>query len=294
MRTDLAMEAFGGRSDLAGIREEVALFGSIEISRITVETEQASRALDKPIGRYITLTVPENAVSDAAFRTHLARCAAGELHRLLCSRSDEDGLVVGLGNRYVTPDALGPRTAEHVFATRHILKRKKELLPEGTRAVSSFAPNVLGVTGMETVEVVSGLIGTVKPAFVLFIDSLASVDSRHIGRVIQLNDSGISPGAGIGNFQTALSLRTVGVPVLAMGVPLVVSGETIVANALSRTGRRTDPTRTLAALPEDVKALIVTPKDVDALVSDLAKVLSEAVNLALHGRNYRALEQLLS
>lgn len=165
------------------------------------------------------------------------------------------------------------------------------------RTVTAFTTGVLGVTGMETVEVVKGLVSSVRPDIVLIVDALASMQTDHIGNVIQMNDSGINPGAGIGNFRTELNIETLGVPVITMGIPLVVSSATIAIDALKNIV--TD--RVIKQIVEEVQKntssqmlnMIVSPKDIDAMVNDGAKIISHSVNLALHGEQYDKLEKLL-
>ncbi|HPF54306.1 MAG TPA: GPR endopeptidase [Clostridia bacterium] len=285
MRTDLAKEAWLDSGRIKGVAEEVALEGEIEISSVTVTGKYASERLDKPKGRYVTLTTAAEAFSDAKCRAHLARCTAVQLCRLM-QGSVGSVMTAGLGNRKVTPDALGPKTVEHVFVTRHILKHLPDMLPVGTREVTAFTPNVLGVTGMETAEVILGLIDVIRPEMVVIVDALASSDMTHIGRVVQMNDSGIAPGAGIGNFRKLISRESVGVPVIALGVPLVVSAQTIVREAVG-------PENLRGVSLGRIGDMIVTPKDIDALVADSAKLLSQALNLCLHGENYANLEALL-
>lgn len=297
MRTDLAKEASKNFPNCEGISEEVAFEDGIEVSRILVQTKEASRLLDKPMGRYITITFVKNALSDRDARKRIAHCAAKELMRMQTMSKDASVLVIGLGNRYVTPDALGPKVAEKTFVTRHIKLFCKEILTEDVRTVTAFSTGVLGVTGMETAEVVSGLVSTIMPDVVLIVDALASIEAEHIGNVIQMNDSGISPGAGIGNFQTSLNRDTLGVPVITMGMPLVVSSGTIVIDALSRLANDRELAYIIEqvekGLSQDFLNMVVSPKDIDAMVNDGAKLVSHAINLTLHGEQYGDLEKLL-
>lgn len=197
------------------------------------------------------------------------------------ARIVKSAMIVGLGNRYVTADALGTRTAEYVLVTRHIHMHMRDILPKGTPVTSSFCASVLGVTGMETAEVVSALTEKIRPGVVILIDSLAAASTEHIGCVIQCNDSGIAPGAGVGNFRTMLTRSLLHVPVIAVGVPTVVSAETIVKESGVK---ETNPKSA---------ELIVAPKDIDAVIKDLSRVLSDAINLMLFGDSYPELEKLL-
>jgi spore protease len=280
MRTDLAKESTIQQANIEGIREEIEQKDGAEILRIDVLTGEAAEKLDKPIGRYVTLTAAKTDMMDRMRRAALAKMLADELRNM--TGNFRSAMVIGLGNRYVAADALGTKTAEHVFVTRHIHAHMKELLPEGTPVVSAFCANVLGVTGMETVEVVSALSHEIRPDLVILIDSLAASRIEHLGCVIQCNDSGIAPGAGVGNFRSVLSEETLHIPVLAIGVPLVVSAETI----LEGFGCDTDK-------EEDLKFMIVAPKEIDAMVKDASRVLADGINLALFGDNYTELEKLL-
>lgn len=280
MRTDLAMESKTRMNGLKGVREETQTVDGIGITRIDVLDRNASELLDKPIGRYVTLKAAPLDFADRDRRTEIASVLSKELRAM--TKCVSNAMIVGLGNRFVTADALGTKTAEYVLVTRHVHLHMADLLPKGTPVTSSFCANVLGVTGMETAEVVSALTEKIRPDIVILIDSLAAASAEHIGCVIQCNDSGIAPGSGVGNFRTMLTSRSLQVPVIALGVPTVVSAETIV--------------RENGCAPADdaaIRDLIVAPKDIDALIRDLSRVLSDAINLMLFGENYPELEKLL-
>lgn len=281
MRTDLAKESRMQIPASSGIREQTEQKDGFEILRIDVLTEDAAKRLDKPIGRYISVTADPVSMMDRDRRSALSKVLSNELRSLI--EPSKSTLVVGLGNRYIAADALGTKTAEYIFVTRHIHMHMQDVLPKGTPVVSAFCANVLGVTGMETVEVVSALSKQIEPDVVILIDSLAASSIAHLGCVIQCNDSGIAPGAGVGNFRTILSRETLGVPVIAIGVPLVVSAEAILQSA----GCKTCNDRA------DVSDLIVTPKDIDAMVKDCSRVLSEGINRTLFGDSYSEIEKLL-
>lgn len=277
MRTDLAKEAKVNFPDLAGIREEVYEKAGKTCTRISVETEEAARRLDKPMGIYTTVSFPYETLLSVDERMSAAQFVADEL-RILLPETGEI-LAVGLGNRYITADALGTKTVENVLITRHIREQFADILPNGTRSVCAFCTGVLGVTGMETIEVVTALCEKIRPAAVVIVDSLAANKPEHIGTVIQMNDTGISPGAGIGNFQTTLNRQTVGVPVIALGMPLVI-GMDVLQNDYG-------------SLKQRGSGYSVTPKDIDLLVKDAAKLLSLSLNLAFYGREYTSLQKLL-
>lgn len=280
MRTDLALESKAGSLHISGIKEENETEEGIEISRIDVVTAEAAEKIDKPIGRYVTLKAEPEDFMDRDRRTKIAELLSREL-RGMCDPI-HSAMVIGLGNRYVSADALGTKAAEYVLVTRHVHLHMKDLLPEGTPVTSAFCANVLGVTGMETAEVVSSLAAKIRPDVVILIDSLAAASVRHIGCVIQCNDSGIAPGSGVGNFRTMLTRDLLKVPVIALGVPTVVSADTIVRDYCSTERQNSS-----------LHDLIVAPKDIDALIRDLSRVLSDAVNLMLFGDSYPKLERLL-
>lgn len=279
MRTDLAMESKTAVREISGVSETTEEKNGILITRIDVLDGKAARILDKPIGRYVTLKASPMDFADRDRREAIAESLSKELRAMI--HGIRSAMVVGLGNRYVTADALGTKTAEYVLVTRHIHMHMRDILPYGTPVTSSFCANVLGVTGMETAEVVSALTERIRPDAVILVDSLAAAQTEHIGCVIQCNDSGIAPGAGVGNYRTMLTRDLLKVPVIAVGVPTVVSTETIV-----RESGATDPNRKW-------NDLIVAPKDIDAVIKDLSRVLSDAINLMLFGDNYAHLEKLL-
>lgn len=209
-------------------------------------------------------------------------------------------MVIGLGNRFVTPDALGPETADRIYVTRHIRTNAPELAPQGMRAVSAMAPGVLGTTGMETVEVVKGLVEHAKPAAVICVDALAARSTDRIHRTVQLSDTGISPGSGIGNMRDTLNRETLGVPVIAIGIPMVVYAATIAADTIGMVAQRTGlpDNEALRALVDEVVRehfgpMIVTPKDIDLLTEDAAEILSNGINRMLHRAYYAEIEALL-
>ena len=298
IRTDMAREALARHTGVAGVEEQKEERGGIAVSRIRIVSEEGARRLDKPIGTYVTLETTGDMLtqSDA-----LARCISEELAALL-SGVRGHVLVVGLGNREVTPDSLGPRTAEKLFVTRHIRAFAPELAPDGMRDVSAIVPGVLGVTGLETVEVVRGVVTSIRPEAVLCIDALCSERAERITDVVQLNDSGLLPGAGVGNRQQGLNRETLGVPVYALGVPTVVYASAIAAETIRQIEQKTgvaDEAASLSSFAEELIAqrmgdLIVTPKEIDRLIEDASARLANGINRALHAAHYEELHALLS
>ena len=290
-RTDMAREALSQCPELRGVEQENETKGGIQISRIYVCSEGAERKLNKPRGRYITLTLPEGGLNNKDMRANAGCCLAKELSDLMGQAKNV--LVIGLGNRHVTPDALGPQTVENLFVTRHVQKNFPDMLPAGTKTVAAFAAGVMGVTGLETAEAVTGVASVLQPDLIVAVDALASMESEHVGAMVQLNDTGISPGAGVGNYRAGLNQRTMGVPVVALGIPLVLTAEAILYSCLEHLGAGELFHRAKKALDESFLSMCVTPKDIDAMVKDGATLLSFGLNLALFGENYTTLEGLL-
>lgn len=302
-RTDLAREArdLAGGS-LEGIEQEEEQREGLRIERITIRTDTAAKRLDKPKGRYITIDADDIPSRDPQVFTAVSRRIAGELDGLLDDLpADADVMVIGLGNRFVTPDALGPETADRIYVTRHIRTDAPELAPKGLRAVSAMAPGVLGTTGMETVEVVKGLVEHARPAAVICIDALAARSTDRVNRTVQLSDSGISPGSGIGNLRDTLSQETLGVPVIAIGIPMVVYAATIAADTIGLIAERAqiadggEALRSLAGevVREHFGPLIVTPKEIDLLIDDAAEMLAGGINQMLHRAYFTEIQALL-
>lgn len=301
-RTDLARESreLAG-NDLQGVSQSKEQHGPLLVERIVIETPEAADRLDKPQGRYITIDADNLSDREPEVFTALSERIAEELSNLLDGIPEQaDMMVIGLGNRFVTPDALGPETADRIYVTRHIRTNAPELAPQGMRAVSAMAPGVLGTTGMETVEVVKGLVEHAKPAAVICVDALAARSTDRIHRTVQLSDTGISPGSGIGNMQDTLNRETLGVPVIAIGIPMVVYAATIAADTICMVAQRTGlpDNEALRALVDEVVRehfgpMIVTPKDIDLLTEDAAEILSNGINRMLHRAYYAEIEALL-
>lgn len=270
IRTDLALEQKEMQSFVPdGVEMEEFDCSAAHISRITVKTQAGADALGKPIGRYITVEVPP--LSDHPdLNEELVCCIKNELAALLPTTGTV--LFAGLGNTEITPDALGPKTAAAVLATRHIdgeFARTVGL--EKLRSVAVLAPGVLGQTGMETGEILEGMVRKIRPAALIVADALASRRLSRLGCTIQMSDTGITPGAGVGNARREISRRTLGVPVIAIGIPTVVDAATLCYDLVGEHA---------AAEPRGAE-MIVTPKEIDLLIARAAKLLGHAVNCAL-------------
>jgi len=301
--TDLAKEARELCPDIPGISEETLQQDGVEISRITVETQQAARDLGKPMGHYITIEAEGLAQRDNDAFAAASKALSGELKRLLADIGEYgEVLITGLGNRAITPDSLGPRVVEHTFVTRHITTHMADSLIRQIRPVAAMAPGVLGVTGVETLEVVRGLVERTTPKAIIAIDSLASRRAARISTAIQISDTGIQPGSGVGNARLGLNQQELHVPVIAIGVPTVVMASTISQDTIrliaDETGLHQNEERWLDLAEKVVKEnfgpLIVTPKEIDMIVQDMARVLSDGINFALHEAYYEDIKELLS
>ncbi len=287
VRTDMALEASQEAGSIPGVHVSQWEEESVSITEVRVETEEAAQRLGKSVGTYLTLECEGVRRRDPAAREEVQNVLGEEIARLL--PPDEQGapvLVVGLGNRRVTPDSLGPKTVDGTLVTRHLLRELPDKVDERLNPVCAIAPGVMGATGLETMETVSALVKEIHPRCLIVIDSLAARASSRVGVSIQLSDTGIQPGSGVGNHRRALNERELGVRVIALGMPTVVYAVTIARDALEILGEgETNP----AALDEVTKSLfeneigemIVTPREVDDMIDDAAQMLAGGINRAL-------------
>ena len=302
IRTDLAMESRELAGGLTGIATHTRQRGAIEETRVRIETEEAARALDKAQGTYITLAHPGLAQCPAEERLEMSRAIRDALRGLL--PPDGDLLVVGLGNRHMTADALGSRVLEDLLVTRHLKDLPDENLYGRLRGVCAAAPGVLGVTGLETAEVVKGIVEKVRPAAVIAIDALAARESSRICNTVQITDTGIRPGSGVGNHRAGLTKETLNVPVIALGVPMVVYASVIARDALGLLLQDIGMDEEAHAQAVDtlidrltrqgMGELVVTPREVDELVGRVGRIIADGLNLAFQPRLSEEEIQLLS
>ena len=272
LRTDLAIETPEIHKQTSGISLFTSHYREAHISRITVDTPQAAAQIGRPIGQYVTVELPPLSDSEEELEDYAIRIG-GELAMML----PESGtiLVIGLGNDRITPDAVGPQAASRVLATRHIRKEfARSMGLEGLRPTAVAIPRVLGQTGMETAEVVRGLCNTIKPSAVIAIDALAAAQVSRLGCTVQLCDSGIAPGSGVGNDRQALNRDTLSIPVIGIGVPTVVDARSL---AIELTG---DYESEPAVTPRGC-AMMVTPREIDVVIRRAAQLIAMAINFAL-------------
>ena len=308
IRTDLALEQKerfeSDNVEVQGVvlEESYDEEREIRITTVKIETEKGAKTMGKPVGTYITMEAPNLAVPDEGYHEEVSE----ELMKFLQKFIDKDKkdysvLVVGLGNRMVTPDALGPYVADNLNITRHIVKEygKYAMGEEEVHLISAIVPGVMAQTGMETVEIIRGVVRETEPDIVIAIDALAARSSKRLNRTIQIADKGINPGSGVGNHRNAITEETVGVPVIAIGVPTVVDAATIVNDTMENLIAALETSETLRGVGvvmqgynaaekyELVKELIsphlngmfVTPKDIDETVKRISFTISEALNM---------------
>lgn len=307
IRTDLAVELKEMyrekyKKELDGVIAEEKTSENIKITKVTVKNEEGAKAIGKPKGVYITLDLPELNQFDGDIMDEAAHQLAESLKEIITVEKDKAILVVGLGNSEITPDALGPKVVSKLMITRHLTKMMPGSIDESINSVCSLAPGVLGTTGIETLEIIKGLVDRIKPQLVICVDALASRKMERLNRTIQIGNTGIAPGAGVGNKRKEINLNSLGVPVIAIGVPTVVDAATIANDTLdlflkeinkyateesslfkmlsSVDGRQREG-MIREILNPYVGDLMVTPKDVDAHIEGISKIISTGINLCL-------------
>ena len=320
IRTDLAMEQKerfeSDHVEVSGVvlEEEYDEEREIKITTVRIETENGAKMMGKPVGTYLTLEVPDMASADDGYHREISETLAGFLEKYVENEetkkehSKEKGysiLTVGLGNREVTPDALGPYVVDQLNITRHMVQEYGRYgVEEESRIVSAIVPGVMAQTGMETAEIVRGVVKETKPDMILVIDALAARSSKRLNRTIQISDAGIHPGAGVGNHRSVITKETMGIPVIAIGVPTVVDAATIVNDTMENFIAALETSENLKGVGvvlqgynsaekyELVKELIaphlngmfVTPKDIDETIRRISYTVSEALNLLFSGK----------
>jgi len=299
--TDLALEATAAirgdaHAEITGVRMVEKKLEAGTVTRVDVLSPIGEHSVGKPMGRYITIDSPGLRRRNRDLQMAVGEILTNELASMFTLGSNGSALVVGLGNWKATPDALGPRVTEKLLVTRHVKDYVPADVAGGLRSVAALSPGVLGITGIETAEIISGVVQHIRPDVVICIDALAARSIDRIGTTVQVTDTGINPGSGIGNQRKALNQETIGVPVIAIGVPTVVHAATIahdsmeaLAAAYQQRGflpmyQSPEERRKLLqeVLPPAVGDLVVTPKEVDDLIDDMAKVIAGSLNAVLH------------
>lgn len=285
-RTDLAVEAkelwresAEKQTELKGVKSREKESNGFKVTTVDIIDEEGAQALSKPIGTYITMEIDSLLRREDNAFTLGAQTLGAEISELLKLKEKDSVLVVGLGNEAITPDAIGPKTAKNTMVTRHLVEKMPEEFGS-MRRVSVLVSGVLGTTGIESAEFIKAVVDKMKPDQVIVVDALASRKLARICRTVQLADTGIVPGSGVGNSRAAINREKLGVPVTAIGVPTVVDAGTLAADLAEQAGAGD-------ISPEDMSSfggsMIVTPKEIDTNVNDISKLVGYGINLALHG-----------
>lgn len=311
VRTDLALEEKerfeSDDVEIQGVvlEEDYDEEQELKVTRVEIRTENGAKAMGKPVGTYLTLETPNLAIPDEETHMNIAARLCGYIGELIRKNTEEKDdlsvLVVGLGNRNVTPDALGPYVADHLSVTRHIVKEygKYAMGVDHANLISAIVPGVMGQTGMESTEIVRGIVNEIHPDLVIAVDALAARNSKRLNRTVQIADTGIHPGSGVGNHRSGLTEETLGVPVIGIGVPTVVDAATIVNDTMENFIAALETSDSLKGVGEVLRSynagekyefvkeliaphlngMFVTPKDVDEMIHHISHTISEALNM---------------
>lgn len=306
-RTDMADERIdiykevNNKNEIDGIvSKDVEISEKIKMTIVDIINENGSKALNKPMGRYVTIDVKKIRFLNDENREKLENCIIDNIKEILRKniKEDDEILVVGLGNLYSTPDALGTKVVQNLELTRHIKKYLPNSIDENARSVSAIVPGVLGTTGIDSIEIIQGVVEKIKPKAIIVIDSLASKSIERIGSSIQISDTGIAPGSGVGNKRPEINKETLNIPVIAIGVPTVVELATLVSDGinifidnLQEKAKSNDYLNELKneekydevkeALNVGDYNMIVTPKEIDDLIDNMKDLISKGINFAV-------------
>lgn len=299
VRTDLALEARESigeaESELRGVsvEEYYRETEDVRVTKVTINTRNAAKTMGKPMGIYVTMEAPAMVEPAEDYHREISKCLAEELLKLLPEEEEEQNiLVVGLGNREVTADALGPQTVDNLYITRHIVREYGKAAYSCNRMplLSALEPGVMAKTGMETAEIVKGVVSETKPDVLIVVDALAARSTKRLNRTIQITNTGIQPGSGVGNHRNALTKESLGVPVIAIGIPTVVDSATIVMDAMEKLlegEENVDAVKYMSRqqppFPE-LNNMYMTGKDIDAVIKRISFTVSEGINIAMEMR----------
>ena len=319
IRTDLALEEKerfeSDQVEVQGVvlEEEYDKEREIRVTTVRIETENGAKTMGKPVGTYLTIEAPNLSSPDEGIHREVSEELAKYLTEVMGkiipeNEHDKKVLVIGLGNRQATPDALGPYVADNLNITRHIVKEYgKYAAPEEMNCVvSAIVPGVMAQTGMETAEIIKGVVRETRPDLLIVVDALAARNSKRLNRTIQIADTGINPGSGVGNYRNAITKETIGVPVIAIGVPTVVDAVTIVSDTMENLLSALETSESLKGvglvlggyseaekyelikelIAPNLNSMFMTPKDIDETVKRLSYTISEGLNLAFSGQSF--------
>ena len=292
IRTDLALETTERfaeeNAEIRGVEvhEEYDEEKDVRTTVVKIVTENGAKSMGRPQGTYITIEAPELSTPDADYHREISEEISTHLRKLIDLKKEKSVLVVGLGNAAITADALGPQVVDNLLMTRHIIKEYglRGIKHEKMHRISGIAPGVMAQTGMETAEIVQGIVSETKPDVVVAIDALAARSVRRLSRTIQITDTGIHPGSGVGNHRNGLTEENLQVKVIGIGVPTVVDAATIVHDSMAHLLDALEETEQKEFLDEmiapNLYSMFVTPKDVDETIKYLSFMISEGLNIA--------------
>ena len=297
-RRDIYQKANNVEGQINGVEsEQEEIDENLRVERVKITNEEGEKAIGKPVGTYVTVDIKGLKIAQEEELEKAATVVSQELGKIIDNHIDKQGeiLVVGLGNIYVTPDSLGPKVINDIEVTRHIINYLPQYVEEGTRMVSAISPGVLGTTGIETVEILKGIVDNINPKLLIVIDALASRSIERISSTVQISDTGIVPGAGVGNTRSEISKNSLGIPVVAIGIPTVVETAVLVNDSLDLfieklqdEAKSNDYLNRLkeednyeeikeALIPKEYN-LIVTPKEIDELIENMTKIVATGIN----------------
>ena len=300
-RRDLYEKANNLKNGIEGIESQKEdVNEKIKIERVQILNEKGEKAIRKPIGTYVTIDVKDLKIATEEEMEKAGEVLTKELKNIVDKHvgSQDEVLVVGLGNIYVTPDSLGPKVINEIEVTRHIINYMPQYVKEGTRKISAISPGVLGTTGIETVEILKGIVDNIHPKLIIVIDALASRSIERISSSVQISDTGIVPGAGVGNRRSEISIKSLGVPVIAIGIPTCVETAVLVNDSLNlfieklqNEAKSNDYLNSIKnennyeeikqiLMPRDYN-LIVTPKEIDGLIENMKDIVAMGINNSL-------------
>ena len=282
-RRDLYRNANKVEDEIKGIECEEEKLEDITVTRVKITNKEGEKALDRKMGNYITIDVKKIHNITTEKEQKIIDTFSDELTAIIDKHVEKNDeiLIVGLGNLYATPDSLGSKVVQNIEITRHIKIYLPNAIDRNTRSVSAITPGVLGTTGIETVEIVKGIVDNIKPKLVIAIDSLCSKNIDRINKSIQISDTGIIPGGGVGNKQAELSLETPGIPVIGVGVPTVLDAATIVIDTLNSCEIDISENEVVNKMKLNNFNFIVTPKEIDTLIESMTNIVSEGINMSL-------------
>lgn len=320
IHTDLAIEAAALsdktylKSKESGIETNCFEKGSVTVTEVNITNENGAKAIGKPIGRYITIEVPEIRDNIAVSYENAEKVLTEELKKLINLNSIDTVMVVGLGNRFVTPDALGPKVVDKLLVTRHLKTVLPDEISSEMHSLCAVAPGVLGITGMETLEIIQGVSAKIKPDMIIAIDALASRKTSRISTTFQISNTGITPGSGIGNKRQAINEETLGIPVIAIGVPTVIEAVAVANDAIdmlidaikANASKDSSLYKSTAFIDNEQRyelisellspsgnELIVTPKEVDSIIDEVSGIIADSINTAINGKTAQKLGNMI-